>query len=475
GGMSIDGDRAIISSGRTVVGSVTGVVYVYEKSGNLWTRTAVLTAAAPTTTSLFGFTRGIAVSGGFIAVGISDVDGSGNVSASVCVFQEIGGIWTPVADLRPPPSTLARFGLDVSLDGCRLAVADIGDDDQGTSAGAVYLYEFDGTTWALQDKLFASSGNGAFGLALDLDGDRLLVGAADEAYVFAFDGSRWQTEATLVGQDTMVTDNYGRAVSLSGQYAVVGASNHPHVSAQVGGAAYVFRRDPSGWVQDVELLPDLLCLACGFGKSVAIDGSSILVSAAGDDEFAANAGAAHLYDLAAGIWSEEEKFSSSGVGSEIFFASQIALDGGNAFGSSPFAEDGGAVYAFDVCVKSKAEFRNSGTNPASYSIAPPLLGTTVQASIDLQGTTGHSLALLLGFDSQDSLTLRGGQTLLVSDGGSGELLGLPTATGPVATFLLNIPSDISLAGFALSTQAMHFGGVQPFALSNAIDLILGQY
>jgi len=45
--------------------------------------------------------------------------------------------------------------------------------------------------------------------------------------------------------------------------------------------------------------------------------------------------------------------------------------------------------------------------------------------------------------------------------------------GPTARFYVPIPDDAALVGFELSTQALHFGGVLPFALSNALDLFLG--
>jgi len=47
------------------------------------------------------------------------------------------------------------------------------------------------------------------------------------------------------------------------------------------------------------------------------------------------------------------------------------------------------------------------------------------------------------------------------------------APGPLATFDAPVPGDPSLAGFELSTQAVHLGGIQPFALSNARDLVVG--
>ena len=50
---------------------------------------------------------------------------------------------------------------------------------------------------------------------------------------------------------------------------------------------------------------------------------------------------------------------------------------------------------------------------------------------------------------------------------------LPPKPGPIATWTVLIPSDCSLVGRTVITQAVHFFGVAPFALSNAQDLTLG--
>jgi len=103
-----------------------------------------------------------------------------------------------------------------------------------------------------------------------------------------------------------------------------------------------------------------------------------------------------------------------------------------------------------------------------------VLGATYIATVDLAGTTSHTLAILAGFASSLTHTLAGGQTVLanVADP-NGELLGWPTATGPIATFPFSVPPDPALAGLTVFTQALHLGGVQPFALSNAQDLVPG--
>ena len=118
--------------------------------------------------------------------------------------------------------------------------------------------------------------------------------------------------------------------------------------------------------------------------------------------------------------------------------------------------------------------RNPSANPNSLTGTPPLFGSTMFLNIDLT-TTGHSQALVIGFNSPANVVLGGGQTLLtnVADPG-GELLGLTSVTGPFALSVVPVPTvGPSTCGLEIYAQAIHFGGVVPFALSNALDLTLG--
>ena len=118
------------------------------------------------------------------------------------------------------------------------------------------------------------------------------------------------------------------------------------------------------------------------------------------------------------------------------------------------------------------ETRNAGTNPSSYTAGAPIRGTSFIATVDLT-TTGHTNAQLFGFDTAVEMPLCGGQMLLCSDGGSGELTRAPIVHGPIAKIAVPIPNDLRLCGLTVHTQVMHFSGVFPFALSNAQDLRLG--
>ncbi len=124
------------------------------------------------------------------------------------------------------------------------------------------------------------------------------------------------------------------------------------------------------------------------------------------------------------------------------------------------------------CGLASATLRNAGSNPLSLQAGVPRLGSTFVATVDLT-TTGHGLAMLRAFDGAVDLPWPGGQHILSADLYGHGMLYRSLRFGPLATFSIAIPSDAVLCGFPLSLQAIHLGGVVPFALSNAQDLILG--
>jgi hypothetical protein len=122
-----------------------------------------------------------------------------------------------------------------------------------------------------------------------------------------------------------------------------------------------------------------------------------------------------------------------------------------------------------------SSFRNADTNWHSHrALNLPVLGTTYVCTVDLASTSGHSFAWLAGFGSPLNLPLGPHATLLVNIGdASGELLHQPIIAGPIATFRIAIPNEPALSGLRVYTQALQLGGLTPFHLSNAQDLILG--
>jgi hypothetical protein len=109
----------------------------------------------------------------------------------------------------------------------------------------------------------ASGGADYFGQAVAVDGDTMIVGSPFDdvdpipdkgsAHIYRWTGSGWTFEATLTASDGAESDNFGTAVTISGDTVIVGAS-YDVVGGNSGqGSAYVFTRSGSTWTQQIKL------------------------------------------------------------------------------------------------------------------------------------------------------------------------------------------------------------------------------
>lgn len=94
-------------------------------------------------------------------------------------------------------------------------------------------------------------------------------------------------------------DQFGNSIAISfdGTVLVVGA---PEAGAT--GAAYIFRRNETGWSLEATLLPPV-GMQSHFGASVAIssEGETIVIGTWGDDVRARGTGSAYVYARANGV------------------------------------------------------------------------------------------------------------------------------------------------------------------------------
>ena len=180
------------------------------------------------------------------------------------------------------------FGQELALDGTTLIV---GAHGNGDAVGAAYLYERTSSGWGPEYKLIASDGtrNDWFGFDVDVSGDHVIVGAPvrdpDDralsnnnyggAYFFLRGGTTWSEHGFVQASDRELNREFGRAVAISGDYAVVGARFVDGKPNQ--GKAYVFQYKNGAWEETQILIgPDGL-ESDEFGMSVEIDGDYIFV------------------------------------------------------------------------------------------------------------------------------------------------------------------------------------------------------
>ncbi len=222
-------------------GPLSGSVYIFNRFGNSWKQQLKLMASDGGEGDRFGNRVSLSADGQTLAVGAYGDDDKGSESGSVYVFSRSGNVWTEQQKLTASDGApLDFFGESVSLsaDGQTLAVGAHGDDDKGWYSGSVYVFSRLGNAWTQQQKLTASDGapEGFFGesVSLSADGQTLAVGAYGDddkgpetgsVYVFSRSGNAWTQQPKLTVLDGAPGDRFGYRINLSadGQTLAVGA------------------------------------------------------------------------------------------------------------------------------------------------------------------------------------------------------------------------------------------------------------
>jgi len=320
--------------------SVTsGAAYVFVRSGTNWTQQAYVKAGNTGAGDQFG--TSVALSGDTLVVGArledsnaTSINGNGgdntaDNSGAAYVFARNGTNWTQQAYLKASNTGASdQFGNTVSVSGDTVVVGAFGEDsnaigvngngsdNSASGSGAAYVYVRSGTNWNQQAYLKASNtGAGdSFGLSVSVSGNTVVVGADDEAsqttgvngdqannsavfsgaaYVFERSGTNWSQQAYLKASNTEADDHFGDSVSVSGNTIVVGApfedsnasginGNQTNNGATLSGAAYVFVRSGTNWIQGDYLKASNGESGDTFGDAVAVSGGTIVIAATGE-------------------------------------------------------------------------------------------------------------------------------------------------------------------------------------------------
>ena len=149
-------------------GTDSGSAYVFVRDGTAWTERAKLTASDGAAGRHFG--ASVSVDAETVAVGAEFAPNS-----SIYVFGPDGGGWVEQAKL----TVADGIGFAVSVSGDILAAGAYLDDEVAEDAGAAYVFGPSGATWVQDQKLVASDAEAGdrFGFAVSTDGAGVAVGA----------------------------------------------------------------------------------------------------------------------------------------------------------------------------------------------------------------------------------------------------------------------------------------------------------
>ena len=389
--VALDGDTLVVGAnleGSTAAGgesnndaSYAGAVYVFTRSNGIWSQQAFLKASNAEAFDEFG--TSVALDGDTLVVGAPDesstADGGENnndafSAGAVYVFTRSNGIWSQQTFLKASNAESTDFfGYSVALEGNTLVVGAYGENstaaggqsnNDASNAGAVYVFTRSNGIWSQQALLKASNAEAfdEFGTSVALEGDTLVVGAADEAstatggesnndawaagaaYVFTRSNGIWSQEAFLKASNAETTDFFGYSVALEGNTLVVGAygenssaaGGQSNNDASNAGAVYVFTRSNGIWTQQAFLKASNAGGSDHFGTSVALDGDKLVVGAQSEGSTAAGgennndalaAGAAYVFTRSNGVWSQQALLKASNAEEDDLFGYSVALEG----------------------------------------------------------------------------------------------------------------------------------------------------
>lgn len=263
----------------------------------------------------FGYS--IAMSGDRVVVGAYEDAHAGIKSGAAHIFRRDGMNYTRTQKLTASDAErYDRFSRAVAMSSNLVVAGAYGDDDGGAFAGAAYVFRTtDGGVSYVQTQKLTASGAKAFdyfGVDVAVSGDTLVVGAygvddagsyAGACYIFhtTDGGINFVQTQQLIASDAAPNDWFGRAVAVSPNLVVVGATGNDDVGAY-SGAVYIFRTtDGMSYAQTQKLTASDAAEFHWFGRAVAVASNLVVVGAYGDSEAAPAAGAAYVFRTADGF------------------------------------------------------------------------------------------------------------------------------------------------------------------------------
>lgn len=382
------GRSVAISGSYAVVGAPydsgsVGSVYVYRRDGSNWVQQQKLTASDSSLYDYFG--NSVAIDGDLIVIGAHGDAVLGVNSGSAYVFKRNDrGTPTNLADdtwdqkqklLAPDGGAYDAFGTAVGISANSLIVGAYREGNPGdpfyldSGAGAAYIFTSadNGNAWTHQQKLVAldRASNARFGWSVAIHQNTALVGAylsqdpalgTGSAYVFNRSGTTWTQRQKLQPAGNSPYTQFGTAVALHGDLAVVGDPFDSDRGTNVGSIT-LFRFNGSSWVREVELYGSDAILNERFGGSVAVNSNTVVAGAYRHTPYWYEAGAAYVFrkDAAMG-WQEVQKLTGSDSRTYDNFGWSVGVSGDLVAVGSPgngsTVYQAGAAYVMADCPSS---------------------------------------------------------------------------------------------------------------------------
>src|ERR1700678_2902673 len=334
--VAVSGSTAVV--GAPGMANEMGIAYIYERSGTRWTREAVLPDPRKTAQDYYAWAVAISSTKAGTYVAVGGYEGNSDPD-QVYIYEGSGKTWhrITIADI-PGGSNSDMFGDAIAISATTLVVS---ASCVGGDSGTIYVYERFKHHWKLGPAR-SDPGNGQndfFGQSVSISGSEMLVGAVDDAYVYADTPNHGWTRTATFQNPGSEQDNFGYNVALDGTKALIGAPGGvpgAEISSPLSaGSAYVYTLKGTTWSQSQELVAPAGSSGEEFGHSVAMNASTILVGmpVAGR----VNCGSTVAFDVSGSKWVPNGQIVDPRCTSGDQFGFSVGLSGETAGIRAPFA------------------------------------------------------------------------------------------------------------------------------------------
>lgn len=297
-GFSVDmdatGTRVVVGVKESDPGGTTGAgaAYIYVRSGTTWSQEQKIFASDKTTSDQLGYSVAIDSTGTRVACGARSADAGATASAgAVYIFTRSGSVWTQEQKVVASDATSnASFGNAVSLDenATRLLIGAYAEDTTASDSGAAYIFLRSGTTWTQEQKLKlpAPVASDWFGYSVSISSTGIFAAISASLYeagglsnsgtvlIYKRSGSVWSFLDSLMASDKAAADQYGYCVSLNSDASILVVSTPVKTVSSISGAGcvYIWSRNTStdAWTQRAIISASDKAASDQFGYSLDI-------------------------------------------------------------------------------------------------------------------------------------------------------------------------------------------------------------
>jgi hypothetical protein len=388
--VALQGDTLVVGAPRERVNGVLqqGAVYIFGRNQggtDTWGLVTTLTDDSIGSLGLFG--SDLALTEDLLLIGAEGADADGVSGKGAAYLYDRTDNWKLVKKLVDANGRISdAFGVAVAIAGETVVIGALRTDESGLhendGAAFVFVRNAGGTdTWGQVARLVAATpdGSDAFGAAVAIDGDTIVVGARSEeaenddsiysvgaAYVFARAADTWSLVQRLAYADGTAGDYFGNAVAVAGDTLWVAAqgSDAPGFSDQGQVSRYVHNPTSNQWEPDTDLSVDDGLIGDYFGQDLAVSDMTLAVSAYGRDSFQ---GTVYVFD---------ERVPAADPGSHVAYLPLVANNsrpptGTLTDGASVVSETGAVIGAVPGALDTAVDVTIAATAPPALPIAEP--------------------------------------------------------------------------------------------------------